>query len=440
MPTVPRQLSIAISRSAIACAACLGAAAIGVPGCSVSTSPTALTASAVAASEGQSALAGNPLPLPLRVRVQSDGTPKAGVMVTWQASAGTISPDSSLTDVSGEASATWTLGSAAGSMTASTTVAGAQGSPVTFHATALTLPPTRASIVPASNGQSGIVGTILSQPLQLQVYSNGAPKSGVTVRWRTGSGSVSPETSVSDGDGIASTTWTLGTASGFKNADAAMEGFTASQVFWARALPGPAVAIATAFGSGQASPANHGPFSSLTAKVTDRYGNGIEGEPVTWTIKSGPVAFVTVGDTTDATGQTSTIIKPTGTLGKAVVRAAVPGVSASADFALTISPPTYDVTLHLGDLWVGPYMFVSSQNGSKTPAVDTIPAGATMTWTLVDFDYGQHGVKSVGIPSFKGKDFAYTALPTVRVTFTTPGTYSYNDPYQPTATGVVVVR
>ena len=89
---------------------------------------------------------------------------------------------------------------------------------------------------------------------------------------------------------------------------------------------------------------------------------------------------------------------------------------------------------------VGPYVFVSSQNGSKTPAVDTIPAGATMTWTLVDFDYGQHGVKSVGIPSFKGEDFAYTALPTVRVTFTTPGTYSYNDPYQPTATGVVVVR
>ena len=80
------------------------------PGLLRPTTPPVLTVSAVAASEGQSAPAGNPLPLPLRVRVQSDGTPKAGVMVTWQASAGTISPDSSLTDVSGEASATWILG------------------------------------------------------------------------------------------------------------------------------------------------------------------------------------------------------------------------------------------------------------------------------------------------------------------------------------------
>ena len=77
-------------------------------------------------------------------------------MVTWSASAGTISPRSSVTDLTGIASATWTLGGVPGTMTGTATVAGAQGSPLTFHAIAV--PPLRLVAVPASNGQTGTVG------------------------------------------------------------------------------------------------------------------------------------------------------------------------------------------------------------------------------------------------------------------------------------------
>ncbi len=199
MTTFPSRPSITLSRRVIACAAGLGATG-WLLACSDPTAPPVVAVSKVAASEGQSAMTGNALPLPLRVRVEAAGSPKEGVTVRWEASAGTVAPDSSVTDFRGEASSTWILGPVAGPMTVSTTVPGATGSPLTFHATALAHP-TRAGIVPASNRQTGVVGTTLPRPLQLLVDSNGAPKPGVTIHWRTGSGSVSPETSVTDADG-----------------------------------------------------------------------------------------------------------------------------------------------------------------------------------------------------------------------------------------------
>ena len=113
-------------------------ALVSLGGCSDGTDPEAiLTAAAVAASNGQAALVGTALPLPLRVEVASDGTPKEGVTVTWQTSAGSVAPTSSVTDATGLAATTWTLGTVPGVMTTAATVAGAQGSPVTFSATAL---------------------------------------------------------------------------------------------------------------------------------------------------------------------------------------------------------------------------------------------------------------------------------------------------------------
>jgi plastocyanin len=205
--------------------------------------------------------------------------------------------------------------------------------------------------------------------------------------------------------------------------------------FSARALPGPAVAIDAAGGSDQKLPANHPASASLIAVVTDQYGNEIPGQMVTWTVESGPVAFLTMGGATDSAGRSSSVVTPTGATGPAVVRGALPGVGASTDFALTILSPTFEVVLFTH----GAFAFVSSQNGSRSPAVDTIPAGQTMRWTL-QFDYDVHGVAPVGMPTFTGGDFPYATPSTVSVTFATPGTYHYTDPYNPAVTGIVVVQ
>jgi plastocyanin len=82
------------------------------------------------------------------------------------------------------------------------------------------------------------------------------------------------------------------------------------------------------------------------------------------------------------------------------------------------------------------YAFVSLINGTR-PAIDTIPAGAAITWIISPFDYEQHGVHSVGTPPFTGGDFAYASPLTV--TFSAPGTYHYVDPYFET-TGTAVVQ
>ena len=86
--------------------------------------------------DGQIGAAGTPLPLPLRVIVDSAQIPRAGVEVTWSAAAGTIEPLTSLTDSAGIAVASWTLDMIAGVATATATIAENPGLPANFSATA----------------------------------------------------------------------------------------------------------------------------------------------------------------------------------------------------------------------------------------------------------------------------------------------------------------
>jgi hypothetical protein len=85
----------------------------------------------------QSTITGNTLTSPLTVRVRgSDGQPFEGATVTWTVTAGTATPGSptALSDASGLASTTLTLGAAPGAITVQAAVASV--TPVTFTATA----------------------------------------------------------------------------------------------------------------------------------------------------------------------------------------------------------------------------------------------------------------------------------------------------------------
>src|SRR6476661_3725701 len=192
MPTGRSSRSITKSRNAITRALWLAAGAAWVAGCSDPSGPPGLTMSPVAPTDGQTAIIGTALPRPLQVRVMSDGGPMgAGVSVIWRASAGTILPAAGVTDGAGVASAVWTLGTEPGPMTATSTIAGARGSPVSFRATAVP-PRLTATVVGGSTSQTGVVGTALAAPLRIQVQSGGVPRAGVLVHWSTPSGSVLP--------------------------------------------------------------------------------------------------------------------------------------------------------------------------------------------------------------------------------------------------------
>ena len=81
--------------------------------------------------------------------------------------------------------------------------------------------------------------------------------------------------------------------------------------------------------------------------------------------------------------------------------------------------------------------FVSRHNGSSNPAVDTVAAGDTVTWTWTGGL--PHSVQSIGAPAFTSST-TKTGAGTYQLAFTTPGTYHYDCAVHGQAmTGTVVV-
>lgn len=165
--------------------------------------------------DNQSAEVGTTLTDSIAVIVQEDGTPKAGVSVTWSAQGigAVVSPGSSVTDVNGRAATLIIVGTLAGAQTARATLSGASGSPVTFNLTALVGDPFGFSAT-AGDGQSAATSAPFATPLTVKVgdqYGNGI--SGVTVSWAVQSGSVTVNggaTSVTNAAGLATKTITAG--------------------------------------------------------------------------------------------------------------------------------------------------------------------------------------------------------------------------------------
>jgi hypothetical protein len=387
------------------------------------------TITALDGGNGQSALRGTGLEELLQVRVERHGVPIGGVRVTWRLSAGDIIPTANFTNASGVASAKWILGNVPGLMSVTATIVGTDEPKAVFTATALPLITLQAD--PASNDQTGLVGTPLFHPLRVTVLAEGIPKAGLEVTWAASAGSV-PASTISDAGGTATAPWVLGQIADTSFAYATV-GTGSSAEFRAIATPGAPALITQWSGDGQALPANYPEFPWLIARVTDTYGNPIEGVEVDWAVGSGPVVVRSDFGLTDANGLSKAIIAPTGLPGAAKVEARLANAPAAADFSLTVTDPSYLVVL---DPNVG--AFISDKNGSM-PAVDTIPVGRSMTWLLSPFDYDYHNIVSVGTPSFVGGPFPYASPSQVVVWFTVPGTYRYVDEFTG-YTGVIVVQ
>jgi plastocyanin len=75
---------------------------------------------------------------------------------------------------------------------------------------------------------------------------------------------------------------------------------------------------------------------------------------------------------------------------------------------------------------VGNIFFRSGHNGSANPAVDTLAAGGTVTWTWTNSGSVPHSIESLGSPSFASSDIKSGDGSTYQVTFSTPGTYQYD--------------
>ncbi len=182
------------------------------------TEPTGLPPGSTAAAlsgGAQATVVGAAAPAPLVVRVTDGaGAPLAGIMVSFSvpAGGGSVSPAAPLTDATGNASTTYTAGTAAGVHTVTAAVAGLP--PVTFTVTAAPGAAKRLVKGPG-DGQSGTVSLPLPVPFRVTVVDTfGNAVAGTSVSWSVtgGSGTVNPTSGVSDSSGAVSTVLTPGAA------------------------------------------------------------------------------------------------------------------------------------------------------------------------------------------------------------------------------------
>jgi len=186
-------------------------------------SPSAITRES---GDAQSAAVGTALAQPLVVRVTDEsGDPVAGVTVRWDASSGSVSPAETTTDSEGRAAAVRVLGMSVGEQSARASSGELAGSPVIFTHTAVA--GTAVSLVLISgNDQSAAPGAELAEPLRVRlVDEDGNGIAGRAVSWVAATGSsAAPESSDTDGDGYATTRWTLGPSSGRQTLSAVVSG------------------------------------------------------------------------------------------------------------------------------------------------------------------------------------------------------------------------
>ena len=99
----------------------------------------------------------------------------------------------------------------------------------------------------SGNTQTGTVGAALDEPFVVRVVDvEGNGVAGVTVAWAVtgGGGTISPAASITDGDGRAASTRTLGTIAGTQTASATIESIPGFPVtFTATAAPGAPTAL-----------------------------------------------------------------------------------------------------------------------------------------------------------------------------------------------------
>ena len=429
-PRDTRRCGMALSRRSrlAALATTIISIACGGGGGSPGPTPTQIAKAPTNDGDNQVGPAGQALATPLAVIVRdASNNPVAAVTVTWTpgAGSGSITPQSN-SDANGIATATWTLGANAGAQTATAARTGLTGSPVSFNATAQIQGATQLAKTPAGSGdgQTDTVLATLPNPYRvIATDQNSNPVQGVSVHWAAtvGGGAVSTPTSVTDINGIAVVTHEFGSTAGAQSVQATVAGLIGSPVtLTSTALPGIPTQIAKNGGDNQTGMINTALPTPHSVIVHDSHGNVVPMVPVAWVVGTGGGSVNPTSTSTGSNGVASTTRTLGPTLGTQTDTARTPGLAGS--------PVGFTATGALavqvgGDIYNNVF-FRSVHNGSQNPAVDTIPAGAAVIWEWVGSL--SHGVESTGSPSFNNSSIMTGAGKSYSVTFTSPGTYTYD--------------
>lgn len=286
---------------------------------------------------GQVGLPGASLPAPLRFRVSDRfGNPREGdtLAVAVAAGGGTVDPARALTDSLGNAEFAWTLGEQGGEQRLSATTGTVE---TQASATALS-DPARLRIVQGA-AVSGVVGEAVPDPLAVRLEDAagfGIPGVPVRLRIPEGDGGVADAPggdpaaevlAVTDGDGVATVgAWVLGTTAGPQELEASFPGLDPVR-FQATALPGAPAVLEPGSGDFQVGPVLAPLPEELLARVVDRFGNPVPGEPVDFLVSGGGGTVAVTRGVTDAAGTAAAAWTLGPVLGLQVLAASSPGLA-----------------------------------------------------------------------------------------------------------------
>jgi adhesin/invasin len=273
---------------------------------------------------GQTGSVGAQLGANVVVKVlDASGIPVAGTKIAWTVAAGnaggSVSPTSSLTDGSGQASTIWLLGSQVGLQTLTAISVAVPADSLQLIATA-NLGSSGAVLINSGNNQTGPTGLLLLKELYTKVVDqNNKPVVGARVTWTVASGGGSLTQTAGSGItnalGVDSASWTLGSTVGTQTVTAAVASvgsitFTATGT----TVGGTAATIRIISGSGQVGRSAQALTNPLVVEVRDASGNTLSGISVRFTqAASNTDGFSSPSPvTTGADGQASV----TWTLGK----------------------------------------------------------------------------------------------------------------------------
>ncbi len=311
------------------------------------TAPPEPTAPSIVSGDNQTGFTGEALanPFVVEVRDQYDA-PMAGVTVTFVVSegGGSLSTATATTDANGQAENTLTLGSDPGTNSVVVSVEGISRTEV-FSAEASLPPPvpTALSIVSGDN-QEGVIGEVLTNSFVVEVRDQyGAPIAAVTVTFAVseGGGSLSSEMVMTDADGRAASTLTLGSDAGTNTVEASVEGISRTEVFSAEASLPPPVPTALSIVSGDNQEGVIGEVlkNSFVVEVRDQYGAPIAEVTVTFAVSEGGGSLSTATATTDANGRAESTLTLGSSSGTNSVEVSVEGISRTEVFSAEASLP-----------------------------------------------------------------------------------------------------
>ncbi len=284
------------------------------------------------------------LPAPLVVSAVLNGTPQASLQLTVTSSNPPIlfCPRTVFTSTSGLASFPCSTGPVATAVLVSVTVRDPSNRSVTFSVTVVPTNPADVERIFLLSGAriEGMVGETLPDPIRVRAVdadSNAVPAVAVFFS-STKDVSFNPPVAVTNLSGQAETLVTLGCFRGSGNIRIGVDPDVSKATVTFQASTGlPSLMTKTNGDNQSGAPGERLTGAALVVTVSDVCGNGVSGQPVSWSVNPPEAATLTnVIGTTDSRGRSSVIVQLGNRPGPFTVTATSGGLSATFNLSVNV--------------------------------------------------------------------------------------------------------